>query len=126
MIERHIVPGQPKPVSHYCHVVRADRHVWVSGAVGIKNDGSIPESTVEQFRVALASVDACLRHAGATAAQVVKVTVFMTDISERPLINPLRIEYFGEHRPASTLVEVTALVDPRLKVEIEAVAYIDG
>jgi len=120
------VPGQPKPFSHYCHVVRADRHVWVSGAVGIKQDGSIPESTVEQFRVALEGVDACLRHAGAKAAHVVKVTIFMTDISERPLINSLRIEYFGEKRPASTLVEVNALVDPRLKVEIEAVAYIDG
>ncbi|HEV8263295.1 MAG TPA: Rid family hydrolase, partial [Burkholderiales bacterium] len=71
MIERHLVPGQPKPFSHYCHVVRADRHVWVSGAVGFKQDGTIPDSTVEQFRVALASVDACLRHAGAKAAHVV-------------------------------------------------------
>ena len=126
MIQRHLVPGQPAPVSHYCHVVRADRHVWVSGAVGFKPDGSVPESTVEQFRVALQSVDACLRHAGADATQVVKVTIFMTDISERPLINPIRIQYFGEHRPASTLVEVSRLIDPRLKVEIEAVAYVDG
>lgn len=124
MIERHMVPGQPEPYSHYCHVVRADRHVWVSGAVGVMPDGSVPESTVDQFRVALASVDACLRHAGANATQVVKVTIFMTDVSERRLINPLRIEYFGEHRPASTLVEVSKLVDPRLKVEIEAVAYV--
>lgn len=126
MIERHLLPGQPEPVSHYCHVVRADRHVWVSGSVGIRPDGTIPESTVEQFRVALAGVDACLRHAGASATQVVKVTIFMTDIAERPLINPIRIEYFGEDRPASTLVEVSALVDPRLKVEIEAIAYVDG
>jgi enamine deaminase RidA (YjgF/YER057c/UK114 family) len=127
MIERHLVPGQPKPYSHYCHVVRADRHVWVSGSVGIAADGSIPDTTVEQFRLALASVDACLRHAGAQAKHVVKVTIFMTDISERPLINPLRIEYFGEsNRPASTLVEVSKLVDPRLRVEIEAVAYLDG
>jgi enamine deaminase RidA (YjgF/YER057c/UK114 family) len=125
MIERHVIPGQPKPVSHYCHVVRADRHVWVSGSVGIKEDGSIPETTVEQFRVALACVDACLRQVGAKPKHVVKVTVFMTDVSERPLINPLRIDYFGESRPASTLVEVSKLVDPRLKVEIEAVAYID-
>ena len=126
MIERHMVPGQARPFSHYCHVVRADRQVWVSGCVGAREDGSIPETTVEQFRVALAAVDACLRHVGAKAAHVVKVTIFMTDVSERPLINPLRIEYFGEHRPASTLVEVSKLVDPRLKVEIEAVAYIDG
>ena len=126
MIERYLIPGQAKPVSHYCHVVRADRHVWVSGSVGIAQDGSIPESTVDQFRIAMASVDACLRQAGASAKHVVKVTIFMTDIGERPLINPQRIEYFGEHRPASTLVEVKALVDPRLKVEIEAVAYIDA
>lgn len=125
MIHRYLVPGQPKPFSHYCHVVRADRHVWVSGAVGAAADGSVPPTTVEQFRIALQSVDACLRHAGAKASQVVKVTIFMTDVSERPLINPLRIEYFGEHRPASTLVEVSKLVDPRLRVEIEAVAYID-
>lgn len=126
MITRHILADQAKPVSHYCHVVRADRHVYVSGCVGIAADGSIPDGTVEQFRVALATVDACLRQAGAKASQVVKVTVFMTDIKERPLINPQRVEYFGEHRPASTLVEVSALVDPRLKVEIEAIAYIDG
>jgi enamine deaminase RidA (YjgF/YER057c/UK114 family) len=124
MIERHIVPGQPKPFSHYCHVVRAGDHVWVSGAVGIDVDGNIPSSTVDQFRIALDSVDACLRHVGASAANVVKVTIFMTDISERAAINPMRIDYFGEHRPASTLVEVGKLVDPALRVEIEAVAFI--
>ena len=123
MIERHLVSGQPKPYSHYCHVVRGGEHVWVSGAVGIKADGTIPDGTVEQFRVALDSVDACLRQAGASVAQVVKVTIFMTDISERAAINPLRIEYFGEHRPASTLVEVSQLVDPAFRVEIEAVAF---
>ena len=124
MIERHIVPGQPKPYSHYCHVVRAGDHIWVSGAVGIDGNGRIPDGTVEQFRVALDGVDACLRHAGASARNVVKVTIFMTDISERGAINPLRIDYFGEHRPASTLVEVSQLVDPAFRVEIEAVAYI--
>jgi enamine deaminase RidA (YjgF/YER057c/UK114 family) len=50
----------------------------------------------------------------------------MTDIKERDLINPARIEYFGDNRPASTLVEVSALVDPRMKVEIEAVAYLNA
>ena len=125
MIQRHLLAGQHPPVSHYCHVVRADRHVWVSGSVGLRADGSVPESTVDQFRICLDSVDACLKQAGAGPRHVVKVTIFMTDISERPLINPLRIDYFGEHRPASTLVEVSRLVDPRLKVEIEAVAYVD-
>jgi 2-iminobutanoate/2-iminopropanoate deaminase len=126
MIQRHLVPGQSKPYSHYCHVVRGGGHVWVSGACGVDQDGSIPDDTVDQFRLALKSVDACLRHAGASAGQVVKVTIYLTDISERSAINPLRIEYFGEHRPASTLVEVSALVDPAFKVEIEAVAFVDA
>ena len=63
-------------------------------------------------------------HAGGRADQVIKVLVFMTDIAERASINPIRQRYFGEHRPASTLVEVKALVDPRMKVEIEAMAYV--
>lgn len=123
-IDRMMVPGQATPFSHYCHVVRAGNQVWVSGAVGIDAAGNIPASTVEQFRVALANVDACLRAAGAGPQHVVKVNLYLTDISERGAINPERVRYFGEHRPASTLVGVAALVDPRLTVEIEAVAVL--
>ncbi len=123
-IKRLMVDGEPAPVSHYCHVVRAGDFVWLSGMVGMKADGTIPDDVVEQFRIAMDSIDHCLREAGGRPDHVVKVQVFMTDIDERPRINPIRQEYFGEHRPASTLVEVTKLIDPRLKVEIEAVAYI--
>ena len=63
--------------------------------------------------------------AGAGAEHVVKVQVFMTDITERPKINPRRIAYFGHNLPASTLVEVKGLVDPRMKVEIECQAYVE-
>jgi 2-iminobutanoate/2-iminopropanoate deaminase len=122
-IERLMVPGQMEPVSHYCHVVRAGDWIWLSGMVGMRADGTIPDGTVEQFQIALDTIDICLREAGGRADQVVKVQVFMTDIAERASINPIRQRYFGEHRPASTLVEVSALVDPRMKVEIEAVAY---
>ena len=124
-IERYMVSGELEPVSHYCHVVKADGFVWLSGMVGMKADGTIPEGTVEQFEIALKTIDTCLREAGAKPNQIVKVQIFMTDISERSSINPIRIEYFGDHKPASTLVEVSALVDPRMRVEIEAVAYID-
>ena len=124
-IERYMVRGELEPVSHYCHVVKAGGFVWLSGMVGMKADGTIPESTVEQFEIALKTIDTCLRGAGGKPNQIVKVQIFMTDISERSSINPIRIEYFGDHKPASTLVEVSALVDPRMRVEIEAVAYID-
>ena len=123
-IERLIVDGEAPPFSHYCHVVRAGDHVWLSGMVGMTVDGEVPEDTVEQFRIAMQTIDNCLRQAGGRPDQIVKVQVFLTDISERGAINPVRQEYFGDHRPASTLLEVSALVDPRLKVEIEAVAYL--
>ena len=123
MIERILVPGIMAPVSHYCHVVRAGPHVWVSGIVGMAGDSQVPDGTVAQFDLAIDVMDRCLRAAGAGPEHVVKVQVFLTDINDRAAINPRRIAYFGEHRPASTLVEISALVDPRLKVEIECQAF---
>ncbi len=123
-IQRIMLPDLHAPVSHYCHVTRAGPNVWISGLTGARADGSIPDSVVEQFDVAMTALDACLKAAGAGPSHVVKVQVFMTDIKERPLINPRRIAYFGPNLPASTLVEVSGLVDPRMKVEIEAQAYV--
>ena len=123
-ITRLILEDQAPPVSHYCHVVRAGNLVWVSGTVGMERNGSIPEGVVEQFDLALRSLDGCLKAVGAGPEHVVKVTVYLTDIADRPLINPARQRYFGEHRPASTLVEVRKLIHPQLKVEIEAQAVL--
>ena len=121
-IERFMVPDELEPVSHYCHVVRAGDFIYLSGMVGMKADRAIPWDTVSQFEIALKSI-ACATRAGGPIRWV-KVLVFMTDIMERASINPIRQRYFGDHKPASTLVEIKALVDPRMKVEIEAVAYI--
>jgi len=123
-IERFLVEGQMAPVSHYCHSVRAGDRIWVSGIVGMTADGFIPEDTVAQFDIAIDAMDACLRAAGGLPEHVVMVRVYMTDITERASINPRRVAYFGEHRPASTLVEVSALVDPRMRVEIECQAVV--
>jgi len=123
-IERLMVDGQAKPFSHYCHVTRAGNLIWVSGTVGIAADGSVPPGVVEQFEVAIANLDACLKAVGAGAEHVVKVVVYLTDVDDRAKINPVRQRYFGAHRPASTLVEVSALVLPELSVEIEAQAVL--
>ncbi|HJL56580.1 MAG: RidA family protein [Arenicellales bacterium] len=123
-IERLLLDNLPAPVSHYCHVVRAGDRVWVSGMVGIRKDGSIPEDVVGQFQVAMDWLDHALRAAGGRPEHIVKVQVFLTDINDRAKINPLRQDYFGKHRPASTLVEVSALITPQLKVEIEAEAIL--
>ncbi len=123
-INRFLLPDEMAPVSHYCHVTRAGDRVWVSGTVGVRSDGTIPEDTVGQFQVAIDTVDRCLKAAGAEARHVVKVTVLLTDISDRAAINPIRQAYFDEHRPASTLFEVSALVSPKMKVEIEVEAVV--
>jgi len=123
-IERLMVDGQAKPFSHYCHVTKAGNQIWVAGTVGIAADGSIPDGVVEQFEIAIANMDACLKAVGAGAEHVVKVVVYLTDIEDRAKINPARQRYFGAHRPASTLVEVSALVLPELLVEIEAQAVL--
>ena len=123
-IERFLLADQMAPVSHYCHSVRAGNIIWVSGIVGMTKDGFIPEDTKEQFDIALVAMDACLRAAGGRSDTVTKVQVFLTDIADRSVINPARESYFGEHRPASTLLEVSALVDPRMKVEIECMGMV--
>lgn len=123
-IERLMLDGQPEPVSHYCHVTKAGGLIWVSGTVGIAPDGSIPDDVVAQFQICIANLDACLKAVGAGAEHVVKVVVYLTDVADRTRINPIRQRYFGAHRPASTLVEVSALVLPALKVEIEAQAVL--
>ena len=121
----YMLDDQPKPFSHYCHGVRAGNQLWISGTVGLAADGNVPDDVVEQLEIAMGHLDGVLRAAGGEPHHVVKVQVFLTDIADRAKINPVRQRYFGEHRPASTLVEVSALVDPRMKVEIEAVAVID-
>jgi enamine deaminase RidA (YjgF/YER057c/UK114 family) len=67
---------------------------------------------------------AVLAAAGCRFEDVVKVTVYLTDVDDRPKINPVRQEVFGAARPASTLVEVSRLAVPGAKVEIDAVALI--
>ena len=125
-IQCYLLDDQPAPVSHYCHGVKAGNYLWISGTVGLTAQGDMPEDVVEQFKICMDNIDGVLKAAGGRPEHIVKVQVFLTDINDRSRINPLREAYFGEHRPASTLVEVSALIKPELKVEIEAQAVIYG
>ena len=123
-MQRILLDDLPAPVSHYCHVVRANDRIWISGMVGIRNDGSVPEGVEEQFQIAMDCLDSALRAAGGKPEHIVKVQVFLTDVNDRTKINPIRESYFGTHRPGATLVEVAGLISPELKVEIEAEAVV--
>lgn len=124
--EEFMVPGMSEPVSHFTHVVRAGRLVFVSGCVATDAQGRVVggHDVVAQTRQVHENIKHCLAAAGATFADVCKVTVFLRDIGDREKVNTIRKEYFGAHRPASTLVEISRLVRDDYLVEIEATAVI--
>jgi 2-iminobutanoate/2-iminopropanoate deaminase len=120
------VAGQPEPISHYTDAVLAGDLLFVSGCVPVDAHGRLVggDDVVAQARQTFTNVGAVLAAGGSSFADVVKVTIFLTDVDDRPEINPIRQEFFGETRPASTLVEVSRLAIPGAKIEVEAVALV--
>ena len=112
-----------EPISHYTDAVRFGDLLFVSGIAPTDARGQVVGGTdvVAQTEQIFVNMKKILDAAGATFADVLKVTVLLTDIADRTLINPVRQKYFGTARPASTLFEVSALAIPGMKVEIEAV-----
>ncbi len=122
------VAGQAEPISHYTDAVAADGLLFVSGCVPVDGERRLVggEDVVEQARQVFRNIGQVLAEAGASFADVVKVTVFLTDVDDRARINPVRQEVFGGTRPASTLVEISRLAVPGAKIEVECVAVLPG
>jgi reactive intermediate/imine deaminase len=117
-----------EPVSHFTHVVTAGRLVFVSGCVATDAAGKLVggSDVVAQARQVHENLKRCLAAAGATFADICKVTVFVRNMAHREAINTVRKEYFGASRPASTLVEVSRFVRDDYLLEIEATAVLPG
>jgi 2-iminobutanoate/2-iminopropanoate deaminase len=111
----------PPPVAHYSPHLGAGGWEFVSGQLGLK-DGALVDGVEAQTRQALANLTAQLLDAGLLLTDVVKCTVFMTDIADFSLVNGVYAEVFGDHRPARSAIAVAGLPLGGL-VEIEAVAY---
>ena len=120
------VPSLAEPLSHYTDAVRAGDLLFVSGLLAVDGEGALVGGVdvVAQARQVFTNLGAVLEAAGCGFSDVVKVTVFLTSVDDRPLINPVRQEVFGDSRPASTLVEVSRLALPGAKLEVEAVALV--
>ena len=116
----------PEPISHYADAVRAGDWLYISGMLALDRDGNLVggDDVAAQAERVLENVGAALRAAGGGFENVVKVNVFVRRIGDRAAINTVRRRFFGESRPASTLVEVSAFVIPDALVEIDAVAYL--
>jgi 2-iminobutanoate/2-iminopropanoate deaminase len=103
--------------------VRTGNLLFVSGQVGIR-DGKTGEGIAEQTRFTMENIRNVLAQAGASLADVVKVTVFLTDMSVWPAMNEVYREYFPQDPPARSALGATALALPGLLVEIECVAEV--
>jgi reactive intermediate/imine deaminase len=124
-IERIRLPEQlPEPISHYTDGVVAGGWIWVSGMLALDATGALVggDDVIAQAERVHENIEAVLAKAGANFADVVKVTVYLRRIEDRAAVNTVRRRFFGESRPASTLVEVSAFVVPGALVEIDAVA----
>jgi 2-iminobutanoate/2-iminopropanoate deaminase len=121
------VAGQAEPISHFTDAVAAGGLLFVSGIVPVDENRELVgggDDVVAQARKVFDNMAEVLSAAGCSFEDVVKVTLFLTDVADRPLINPVREEVFGETRPASTLVEVSALVIPGARIEVDCVAVL--
>ena len=116
----------PPPVSHYCDAVRAGDFLSISGMVAMDQHGRVvgPGDAARQAEQIFEHISRVLAHAGADFSRVTSVLIHLVNMDDRVRINPVRMRYFGEHRPASTLVQVTSLIHPDLLVEVTCTAYL--
>ena len=117
------VKGLVPPLSHYTDAVRFGNLLFLSGIVSVDERGNVvgQGDVVAQTRQIFENMRQILEASGAGFSDVLKVTLFLRNVEDRPRINPVRQEVFGDARPASTLVEISKLVHSDLLLEIEAV-----
>jgi enamine deaminase RidA (YjgF/YER057c/UK114 family) len=124
--ERLIVPsgGDYEDVYGYSRAVRVGPHVHVAGTCARGED--LDGDTYVQAAAALRIIVGALEGAGASARDVARSVAYVTDMADADLVARAHREVFAEVKPAATMVQVSALLDPRMRVEIEAYAIVLG
>lgn len=112
----------PAAIGPYAQAVELNHVIYTSGQIPLRTDGTLVEGSIEdQVNQVLENLDAVLTAAGATRQDVLKATIFMTDLADFGAVNEAYGAFFGDHRPARSTVQVAAL--PKgAKVEIELIA----
>ena len=113
----------PKPFGAFCHAVKANGFLFLSGFTA-SNSPAENGDILEQTTVVMDRLESILKAEGGRLSDVIRVTVYVTELDKLMGIHEIRFRYFGDALPASTLVQVTSLVQPNNKIEIEAIAAI--
>jgi len=125
-VERHGSGVGYEATVGYSRVVRAGSHVWVAGCTAIMEGGVIagPGDPYVQAQQALRNLEDALAKVGARLGDVVRTRMFVTDITQWEAVGRAHGEVFADVRPVTSMLEISALIDPRMIVEIEADAFI--
>lgn len=117
-----------EPVVGYSRAVKLGKRVFVTGTTATNEKGEVVAEgdMYGQSKQALANIERVLKRAGAEMRHVVRTRIFVTDISRWEEVGRAHGECFSKIRPATTMVEISKLIDPRMLVEIEADAVIFG
>jgi 2-iminobutanoate/2-iminopropanoate deaminase len=119
-----INPSNVHPTKGYSHAIKAGNTIYCAGQVGIGEDGKVVEGFEEQAGQALENLKRILEAAGATLNDVVKTITYVKTMEYMSGYREARQKYFGDHRPAATLIQVAGLARPELLIEIEAIAVV--
>ena len=113
-----------EPKMGYSRAVRSGNFIAVTGTVGINADGTYAKSMGEQARRSLAIIQAAIEALGGKLENVIRTRMYVTDVSKWEEVAAAHGEMFAEIRPATTIVEVTKLIDGEAQIEIEADAIL--
>ncbi|MFQ5930639.1 MAG: RidA family protein [Acidobacteriota bacterium] len=110
----------------YCRAIKAGKHVYVTGTAPIDDHGKTfaPGNAYTQTKRCFEIIEKALKELGANRCHVVRTRIFVTDISRWEEYGRAHQEFFKDHPPATTMVEVNSLINPDMLVEIEADAYL--
>jgi len=113
-----------EPLMGYSRAVRSGNFIAVTGTVGVNADGTYSESLADQTARSLQIIQAAIEALGGQLQQVIRTRMYVTDVSRWEEVARVHGQVFGEIRPATTIVEVTRLIDDAALIEIEADAVV--